>query len=242
MTDQINLSGIKEDKELLSEVITEDNSDKINYVNINYIDNNIDNNILEVQIPNWKMDIIMKMKRRIKKERRILTFIHIPKCAGSYAAQYIDNLHIINKGHHQATPFDKFSFAIIRHPVDRLESLLNYRLNAPHPRGDWPRRLIDYHYDKSKTLNDVISNMNDSEIISFNPFKTLKYWTKNVRLLITIDEFLPTLKLFEYNIDKLYPTKNISDKNRGKLSIENRDRIERIYNKDMEIYNFWTRL
>jgi hypothetical protein len=84
--------------------------------------------------------------------------------------------------------------------------------------------------------------MNDSEIISFNPFKTLKYWTKNVRLLITINEFLPTLKLFGYNIDKLYPTKNMSDKNRGKLSTENRDRIERIYNKDMEIYNFWTRL
>ena len=57
-------SGERSSKENISKAITEDNSNKINYININYVDNDK----LEVQIPNWKMDIIMKMKRRIKKE------------------------------------------------------------------------------------------------------------------------------------------------------------------------------
>jgi hypothetical protein len=187
------------------------------------------------------MDIILRIKNKIKRKNKILKFIHIPKCAGSYASQYIDNLNIINKGHHPATIFDKFSFTIIRNPVDRLISLLNYRLNAPHPRRDWPERLKDFHYDKSKTLDDVISNMTDREIISFNPYKTLKYWTQNIKLLITVDEFVPTLKLLDYNIDNIYPPKNISHKNRGILNDVNRERIAKIYNEDMKIYEHWTR-
>ena len=84
--------------------------------------------------------------------------------------------------------------------------------------------------------------MTDKEIISFNPYRTLKYWTENVKLLITIDEFIPTLKLLGYNIEKIYPPKNISYKNRGILNDENRLRIEKIYNEDMKIYKHWTRI
>jgi hypothetical protein len=213
---------------------------------IQNIDNNdkseFTNNIKEIKIPEWKMDIILRMKNKIKRKGKVLKFIHIPKCAGSYASQYIDNLNIINKGHHVATIFDKFSFTIIRNPVDRLISLLNYRLNAPHPRRDWPERLKDFHYDKSKTLDDVILNMTDKEIISFNPYRTLKHWTQNIKLLITVDEFIPTLKLLDYNIDNIYLPKNISYKNRGILSDGNRERIANIYNEDMKLYEHWTRI
>ena len=194
-----------------------------------------------INIPEWKMEVILNMKKKIEKRKKRLIFIHIPKCAGSYAAQYINQLDIINKGHHQASLFDKFSFAIIRHPVDRFESLLNYRLKEQHPRPDWPHRLIPLHYDKSKTLNEIITQMTDYEIISFYPYQTLKYWTRNIKLLVTIEEFIPTLKLLGYNIEKEYSPINISDKNRGTISPENRNRIEKIYKDDMNIFYYWTR-
>ena len=233
---------------ILNETFIIDKSEQLNNNNLNeIIDINNSNEIIdinnsnEIKIPEWKMEIILKMKKKINRGVKILKFIHIPKCAGSYASQYIEKLNIINKGHHRASIYDKFSFTIIRNPVDRLISLLNYRLNAPHPRPDWPERLINFHYDKSKTLDDVISNMSDKEIISFSPYRTLKYWTENVKLLITIDEFLPTLKILGYNIETIFPPKNISDKNRGILNDENRMRIEKIYNEDMKIYKHWTR-
>lgn len=194
-----------------------------------------------VEISEWKMDIVNLMKKKLNKKKHLLTFIHIPKCAGSYASQYLNDLNVINKGHHQASQFDKITFTIIRHPVQRLESLLNYRLNAPHPRPDWPERLNSFHYDKTKTLDDVINNMEDNELKSFHPYKTLKYWTKNIKLLITIDEFVPILEYLGYNIKQEYGYKNVSDKNRGTISIENQKRIEHIYHEDMEIYNYWTR-
>ena len=194
-----------------------------------------------MNIPEWKVDIIKKFERRIKRTKRIPIFIHIPKCAGSYATQYIDYLRIFNNGHEQSSFYDKLTFSIIRNPVDRFESLLNYRLSELHPRKDWPSHLNNLHYDKSKTLNDVLSNMTDKEILSFTPYKTLKYWTRNVQLLLTIDEFIPALKLMGYNIDKEFPSINISNKTRGKLNEDNRMRLENLYKIDMAIYNYWTR-
>jgi hypothetical protein len=194
-----------------------------------------------VEISEWKMDIVNLIKKKLKKKKNVLKFVHIPKCGGSYAGQYLDELNIINKGHIQANENDKLTFTIIRHPVNRLESLLNYRLNAPHPRRDWPERLNSYHYDKTKTLDDIINNMTDIELKSFYPFKTLKYWTKNVKLIITIDEFIPILEYLGYKITKKYNEKNVSEKNRGKISIENEERIKRIYSEDLKIYEYWTR-
>jgi hypothetical protein len=194
-----------------------------------------------VEISEWKMDIVNLIKKKLNRKKNILKFIHIPKCAGSYASQYLEDLRIINKGHHQATQFEKLTFAIIRHPVQRLESLLNYRLNTPHPRPDWPIRLNEFHYNKTKTLDDVINNMTDDELKSFNPYRTLKYWTKNIKLLITIDEFLPILEYLGYKIKNKYGEKNVSNKNRGTISEENIKRIERIYDDDIKIYNYWTR-
>jgi hypothetical protein len=201
--------------------------------------NSIENN--KTIISEWKFNLIMLIKKRINRRKKNLIFIHVPKCAGSYASQYIDYLKIINKGHIQANIFDKFSFAIIRNPIDRYESLLNYRLSQENPRKDWPKRLDYLHFDKTKTLNDVLSCMSDKEIMSFTPYKTLKFWIKNVHLLITIDEFIPTLKLFGYNLDKDFSPANVSEKNRVKLNDENRSRLEKLYNEDMKIYEHWTR-
>jgi hypothetical protein len=192
-------------------------------------------------IPEYKIKILDFFKKKLLKKRYELTFIHIPKCGGSYAGQYLDDLKIYNKGHIQASSFDGLTFAIIRDPIKRFESLLNYRLNQTHPRPDWPKHLIEYHYDNEKSLNEIIHKMSDKNIISFKPFRTLNYWIKNVKLLLTIDEFIDALKYLGYTIEKEYETMNVSNKNRGELSHENIERLKNIFKEDYEIYNAWSK-
>ena len=57
-----------------------------------------------------------------------LTFIHTPKCGGTYVKEILKTLNIRNNGHRQATKNDGITFTVIRDPVARFESLLNYRL------------------------------------------------------------------------------------------------------------------
>lgn len=191
-------------------------------------------------ISQWKIDIIKKMYRQIKNGKK-LKFIHIPKCAGSYAAQYIDHFGIINNGHKVANEYDEITIGIIRNPIQRFESFLNFRLSKETPGHDWPKRLHYLHNDKKKSLNEIIKKLTPYEILSFDPFKTYLYWTQNIKLLVTINEFLPALYLLGYSTDKKFPKMNVSDKNRGTLSEESIHKLKKILKVDMKIYNFWTR-
>lgn len=193
-----------------------------------------------MQLPDYKIKILDFLKKKLEKKYE-LTFIHIPKCGGSYAGKYLKDLNIYNKGHIQATSFDQLTFTIIRDPVKRFESLLNYRLNMEHPRPDWPHHLNKYHYDKHCTLNEIIEKMSDKNILSFKPFRTLKYWTKNVKLLLTIDEFIEALKYLGYTIKNEYNETNVSQKNRGGLSEKNIERLKQIFKDDYKIYNEWSK-
>ena len=66
-----------------------------------------------------------------------LHFIHTPKCAGSYASNILKDLKIHNMGHNQAIKNKNIiNFTIIRDPIERYESLLNYRLNRIRPDSD----------------------------------------------------------------------------------------------------------
>ena len=191
-------------------------------------------------IPQWKIDIIKKMYCEIKNGKK-LKFIHIPKCAGSYASQYIEHFGIINNGHKVAKEYDEITIGIIRNPIQRFESFLNFRLSKEIPGRDWPKRLHYLHYDKTKTLNEIIEKLTITEILSFDPFKTYLYWTQNIKLLVTINEFLPALYLLGYSTDKKFPKMNVSDKNRGTLSEQSINKLKKILKVDMKIYNYWTR-
>jgi hypothetical protein len=195
-----------------------------------------------IKIQKWKIEILDIIKNKLNKKNKKLIFIHIPKCGGSYISQYLNDLDIINNGHRISNSNNTLTFAVIRNPINRFESLLNYRLSFPHPRIDWPERLINFHYDKNKTLDDIVNNMTDEELVSFNPYKSLKYWTQNIKLLITIDEFIPILEYLGYKVNKQYCNINISEKNRGTLSIDNQNRIKKIYKDDFIIFEEWTRL
>ena len=129
--------------------------------------------------------------------KKELVFIHTPKCAGSYVSTILSHLKIKNNGHTQATPNNKFIyFTVIRNPVERFESLLNYRLDEKNPRNDFPKHLSYVHYDKNVNLDEIVSKMTDAEILGFSPYKTIDYWTKHVDIIVTLDNLSKMLEYF----------------------------------------------
>lgn len=184
---------------------------------------------------------------RIKKNTSKLQFIHTPKCGGTYASiilydlNIIDNPHLpVQKNNHiPATGNeDKITFTIIRNPVERFESLLNFRLGMEDIFDDWPKHLHYVYYDKSISLNEIVNKMTNEEILSFTPYKSLEYWTYNVDIIITIEQLKDFLNFFGYFYDtNKYKKENVSIKNRGSLNNEVKNRIATLYHKDMLLYN-----
>ena len=173
-----------------------------------------------------------------KSSVRKLIFIHTPKCGGSYVSTILAHLNIINKAHTPAIKDEGINITIIRNPVERFESLLNYRLCEQKPRGDWPENLKYVYEDKNITLNEIVSKMNDKQIVSFFPYKTLIYWTTNVDVIITIDQLPVLLKHFGYTYDDTLFTKiNVSKKSRGTFNDESVNKIKTLYNDDMILFN-----
>ena len=173
-----------------------------------------------------------------KSSVRKLIFIHTPKCGGSYVSTILAHLNIINKAHTPAIKDEGINFTIIRNPVERFESLLNYRLCEQKPRGDWPENLKYVYEDKNITLNEIVSKMTDAQILSFWPYRTLIYWTTNVDVIITIDQLPVLLKHFGYTYDDTLFTKiNVSKKSRGTFNDESVNKIKTLYNDDMILFN-----
>jgi len=173
------------------------------------------------------------------KNNKELVFIHTPKCGGSYVTSILLYLKIKNVGHQQAILNDNYIyFTVIRNPVERFESLLNYRLNESKSRGDWPKHLSYVYNDKNIKLDEIVSKMTDEEILGFNPYFTLTYWTKNVDIIITIDNLPKMLEYFgyKYDINSFQPI-NVSNKIRGNINQQNKDRIKQLFSSDMELYN-----
>ncbi len=191
--------------------------------------------------PQWKKDIINSLKERLKAGEHI-TFIHTPKCAGSYAKIYFEKCNIINKGHSQAIKHsDGITFTIIRNPIDRFESFLNYRLGERAPRGDWPHHLNYVYQNIGIPLNFILKRMNRRQITGFYPYRTLEFYAQNIDLCITVDELIPFLQEMGFDIEEKKELINSSPKIRGRLSQENRDRLARIFEDDMKLFEFWTR-
>ena len=177
---------------------------------------------------------------RVKKAKNNanLCFIHTPKCGGTYASQVLRYLKIRNKGHSLANENDGITFTIIRNPVERFESFLNYRLGGRNkPLGNWPKHLHYVFHDKSMTLNEIVGVMSDEDILGFRPYHSLTYWSKNIDVFITIDKLHSFLSYFGYNYNTdRFKKQNVSKKNRGSLDEAARSRISRLYSGDMLLF------
>ena len=177
--------------------------------------------------------------RKIKnlKKNQKLTYIHTPKCGGSFVREVLKPLKIRNKGHVQALPHDGITFTVIRNPIQRFESLMNFRLGAPRPRRDWPKSLHYVWKNKSINLNKIVNKMSDREILNFSPFRTLRYWSKNINIFITIDKLEKFLTFFGYKIDvQKFKKQNVSKKIRGSFNEVTKKRISKLYSYDMFLY------
>ena len=141
-------------------------------------------------------------------------------------------------GHLQANPKnDGITFTVIRNPIERFESLMNYRLGAYHPRNDFPKSLHYVYKDKSISINEIVGKMTDGDILGFTPYKNLCYWSKNIDIFITIDKLEEFLSFFGYKINiKEFPPKNVSNKIRGKFNEATKKRISNLYSDDMVLF------
>lgn len=149
--------------------------------------------------------------REMKKE---LVFIHTPKCGGTYVFTVLSPLKIKFDSHKQAILDDKYIyFTVIRDPIERFESLLNFRLNEVKSRDDWPNNLSYVYDDKTIKLDEIVSKMTDKEILGFTPYKTLNYYATNVDIIITLDNLPKLLEYFgyTYNVSSFKPV-NVSKK------------------------------
>ena len=167
-----------------------------------------------------------------------LIFIHTPKCGGTYVGRILKDLNVLNKGHVQAIEGEGINFTVIRNPIERFESLINFRLNEKTPRNDWPKNLQPVHWNKNININEVVGMMGDNEILGFSPYRTLKYWAKNIDILITIDQLPEFLKSAGYSCNfSDYKRINVSSRSRGEFNKETRDRIEILYSEDILFFD-----
>lgn len=178
------------------------------------------------------------MLRELKnsKNKSNLCFIHIPKCAGTYVRQILKNFDISCKHHAKATKNDGITFAVVRDPIERFESLLNYRLSRK-PTTGWPSNL-NYVYDHPNiSLNEIVSKMTDQNITSFTPYCTLVYWCENVDVVLTINNLNKFLNYFGYNYNPdNYVKKNVSKKTRGTFNEHTKQRIANLFKNDVILF------
>ena len=185
-------------------------------------------------IKNWK-----EIEKR--KKNYPLLFIHTPKCGGSYVNTILKDLNIKRNGHHQATNKDKeryITFTVVREPVERFESFLNYRLGEKRPRWDWPNYIRNAYRNKNITLNQIVTNFQEEDIHKLHPYKNLKFWTRNIDIIITVKQLHSFLSFFgfKYNIKK-YEKRNVSKKIRGTFNKKSKEKIKNIFIEDINLYN-----
>jgi len=176
-----------------------------------------------------------------KKPNQKLMYIHTPKCGGTYVKQILKDLEIDYKdGHVLANKNEGINFTIIRDPVERFESLLNFRLSTLQ--NSFIKRLQYVYKNETLSLNDIVGLMTDDEILGFKPYRSLSYWSQNVDILITIDQLPQFLQCsgYKYNPNN-YDKTNVSKKLRGTFSNETRERIRKLYYPDVLLFNMVTR-
>jgi hypothetical protein len=102
---------------------------------------------------------------------------------------------------------------------------------------DWPKHLNYVYDDKNITLNEIVDKMTDKEILGFTPYKSLVYWTKNVDIVITIEQLEEFLNFFGYFYDtNKYQKTNVSIKTRGTFNNKIKTRISNLFHDDFLLY------
>lgn len=196
-----------------------------------------------------KRQILNNFKKQLAKGKKI-TFIHIPKCGGTFVRQFIaDKPFLYKKNHERAKGKDRPCFAIIRHPVERFESMLRYRLkNIDLPENENLKRILTLlNVMNRDNLDDIIKELSDEELLNFHPFQTLDYYKEEVNLMISFEYFVPMLNylgICTRNIDTALKINESLDDYKEKYTFNEKSkrRIEKLFQQDIELYDYWMTL
>jgi len=174
------------------------------------------------------------------KQNKPLFFVHVPKCGGTYINNIIKKTNINSskksglKTHKPATEevnHNHIVFAVIREPVSRYESLINYRIRTDRI-GSFSKNIK--HCDN---INAYIEKQTDATLTSFSPYNTLLHYSKNVDIFITIDEVKDFFEFFGYSISKTqHKAVNTSTRKYGRFNDKTIKRIVKLFKKDIEFY------
>lgn len=175
------------------------------------------------------------------KNNKPLFFVHVPKCGGTYVNSIISKVDVksfkkIDEFTHKTATKEvndnHIVFAVIRDPISRYESLINYRISTNRIANLF-NSTIDDHDD----INSYVNNQPDEILSSFSPYYTLTYYSRNVDIFITIDELSDFLAFFGYDISKInYPKLNTSSRKYGRFNKKTIDRVSKIFKDDIKFY------
>lgn len=167
-----------------------------------------------------------------------LGFFHIPKTGGTYARTIIDKFDIKYYYHNLPTGDEpEITFTIIRHPIERFESFLNYILQEGVPRETFPDKLCWMYRDKSVTLDEMVEKMTDDELMILTGvgYNKLVEWDK-VNHKFTIEGLKPFLNSHGYHYTDIHKI-NVSKKERGQFSSDTKERLEILFKEDIDYFN-----
>ena len=211
-------------------------------------------------VAKWKRDLFKEIRKSWAR-RDFLTFIHTPKCGGTSVQMFLgfrgslikptpgfhQNNCIRDKGVAQASPHrqDGITFTVIREPVERFESLLNYVLSDTVSSAYSPKPLIP-EWEKWRasitSLDEIVESISPRQMLtSFKPFRSLSYWTKNVDVILVMDEVIPFLEALGFKVNTKIRQVNVSTKARGTLNEKSKAKIRQIFHEDVKLYEHWTR-
>ena len=183
----------------------------------------------------------------------LFEFVHIPKCVGQFFAQFFDNdPQIKYLGHTIAkreknfvkrkTPLHRFT--IIREPIQRFESFLNFALTTRFFQKDIP---IDILLERDKPyfdLNYVVENLSNLFIREGEGmFRNYDYWTQGSDYIFTIGQFKNLYGKISQdysnreNNPKINLTKNKSQKKYGQFHLGTKNRLSIVLKKDIDLFN-----
>lgn len=141
----------------------------------------------------------------------------------------IEHRHTMPLGSHR-------SYAVIRHPVGRMVSNLNFRLDQSKPWRDWKRLGLPW----GANITDVIDAMSDQDMFKFEyAFSDLKTWVGSANtapVLCSIDEFVEYIQR-EYGFSGCgeIPISNPS-LDHGEPRADQLERIGRVLQDDVELW------
>jgi len=127
------------------------------------------------------------------------------------------------------------TYTVIREPVERFISFVNYRLDEHAPRSDWVRKGLPW----TTNITEAIDAMVDEDIENFQPQLTLTAYINEATspVLCSIEEFASYIQQeLGFSGCGELPSENPSSTTHGEPRPDQLARIERVLAADVELW------